>query len=143
MESSYGEGHFFDYTHVLGLAILGNILQAVVDDGDDESYHPGNVASGLDLTSSFWKRVTDHLLYDMKVATQRPNEAALSAKCIRLLNDVVRNGQMEHRQYKTLSPSKSCLAHAIQFGQQRHVSLQKECEDLMAMEIDDSPIHAH
>ena len=119
----YSQGSYFGAMHLLALRTLANSLESISYQKENKS-----ALAPLDLSSPFWRTVTTALVYDLEVASHRPIEATLSAKCLRLL--------------KSLEPkvlSITCgrthllpfLENAHQFGKDHHLGLERESKRLM------------
>ena len=139
MESSYGA--YFEQLHNMGLKILGHALQLAA-----EEQTRGRVgASTLDLGSDFWILVAQDLFYNVERAVQRPHEACMAAKCVRLLSTLkgqdddnrLSNENVRHTSHPTGSVSfHSCLAQAHEYGKRCHLSLEMESQKLLDMDVD-------
>ena len=139
MESAYGD--YFEQLHNMGLNILSHALQLAV-----EGQMGGRVAaSTFDLGSDFWVLVAEDLFYNVERAVQRPHEACMAAKCVRLLSTL--KGQCDDSNLPTENarhtshPSRpvafhSCLTQAHNYGKRCHLSLEMESQKLLAMDVD-------
>ncbi|CAB9508299.1 expressed unknown protein [Seminavis robusta] len=130
----YSQAHY-DGFHSLGLAILSNALQMV------ESNE--NVA--IDVTDRFWELVTEDLMWNVERAVQKPNEGAVSAKCIRHLKCLgCGHGNGMDLAVAMTRPRgfRACLAEANRFGAMHHWMLEQESQKLLAMDIDTN-LRAH
>lgn len=119
--------------HGIALAIVTNALQLVL-----EGKTAGNKQPALNANSEFWAAVAQDLFHNVERAVTMPHEAAKSAKSIRLLHD------LKTTQMPTIQPAelRSCLTQAHRYGQRYHLSLEKESQKLLAMDID-SCLRAH
>jgi hypothetical protein len=115
--------------HNLGLAILSNALDRV-EIGRNGSENMDTISTHL--TNTFWQLVTEDLLYNVQKAVQTPNEAAVSAKCIRCLKSLSTNGS------EMIGPAmvgsrgfRACLAQAHRFGARHHWMLEQESQKLL------------
>lgn len=113
--------------HGIALAIVANALQLVL-----EGKTAGNKQPALNTNSGFWAVVAQDLFHNVESAVTMPHEAAKSAKCIRLLHDLQTTQMPKIRQ----ADLRSCLTQAHQYGQRYHLSLEKESQKLLAMDID-------
>ena len=137
------QGPWHIYARILGLKILRNALQEVSDAPGTTS----DVVNSIDFSSYFLKRATESFIWNIESAAQRPNEAALSANCIRLLNEMTRKNNIGPLM-AMLVPPKTCLDEAAAFGRAFHLCLETEAMHLMAaMDIEDNypqrPIDAY
>jgi hypothetical protein len=122
------EDEAFDYDespnnaamHNLALRALGNALKLIAGlDGID--------SKDVDLSSDFWNTILCAILYNIKEAIQLPQEAALSAKCIALLE------QIGHEEVScwiedNLLPA---LIQAHKFGEAHNLELEQESGSLL------------
>jgi len=138
----YIQGDYLESIHIIGLAILSNALQLVLGD-DQECYlerRQDEVAQCLiDGAQGFYKLVADDLVFNLQTATHRPNEGAISAKCIRLLSvlkDKVHTKGIMFSSVTAPNELQFCLKQAYQYGQRCHLSLETEAQQLLAMDID-------
>lgn len=119
----------YEYTkdHNMGLAVLASALQMVAQDTDA----PGD----MDFAGAFWEPVIGDLYYNVQRAVEKPNEAAISARCIRLIGAVKKTSTTTSELILS-SPSKaaglrSCLTQAHRHGQRFHLLLEKESQKLL------------
>jgi len=113
------EDTYDDAMHNLALRALSNALEGIVNMPDDCQKH-------IDLSSYFWIKVSDSLVYNLTEATHRPQEAALSAKCINLLEQIAPDAVdlFDSR----LTPY---LLKAQAFGKAHHLLLERESHKLL------------
>lgn len=116
----YGEGHNIAAMHNLALRALGNALEVIARVGDVDS-------EVLDLSSDFWKTIFDAIKYNIQEAVRRPQEAALSAKCIALIEQI---GHEDVSRWieDNLLPA---LPQAYKFGKAHCLELEQESGSLL------------
>ena len=113
----YAKGEFFGGNHMFALHSLSNALESCA-----RCQRPLR----MDANQEFWVAVVNALIYNLKVAAGRPLEAALSAKCIRLVQSM-EPGAMTS--FKTeLLPH---LESAYHYGRSHNLWLQQESEQLI------------
>ena len=130
-------GAYFEQLHNMGLKILCHALQLAVEDPQ----YPTGATSTFDLASDFWSLVTRDLFHNVERAVQRPHEASMSAKCMRLLSTLKGQVHATLPSEVDLGPSRpvafhSCLTQAHQYGKRCHLSLETESQKLLAMDVD-------
>lgn len=110
--------------HVLALTALVNCLELM--DVHEQDYLT-NESIKLQLWSPFWCRVLEVLVYNLHESSSQPLEAALSAKCIRILES------LEPERISTFIGTvvAPLLKPAHEFGKAHHWSLEKESQDLV------------
>ena len=120
----YAQGEFFGMTHLMALRILSQALESVAWQKEKLSIS----LPSFNLTTLFWKTVEDSLIYNLEMAHCRPLEAALSAKCIRLIQTL--EPQSLDLPWKKASLLPSVLS-ALQYGRAHHLWLEKESKYLI------------
>ena len=120
----YAQGRVFGTLHLLGLRIISQALESVAW----QKKKSPMLLPHLDFTSLFWKIVEEALLYNLNIAEQRPLEAALSAKCIRLIQSLEPKVLGVPCSKTALLPS---LFNAHQFGRTHHRWLEHESRYLI------------
>lgn len=118
--AEFTEAHMFTVMHSLALEALANALQVVTVDQKDSEKR-------INLDSEFWRTISKALLYNLVDAVARPQEAALSAKCLAQLGDVVPGAT--HRLVK--DQALPYLVRAHKFGEAHHLSLERESQRLI------------
>lgn len=120
----YAKGSLFGVMHYRSLGVLAKALEVLVANKDESSLK----TEELDLRTSFWKTIVEALVYNVEVAYERPQEAAMSVKCIRLMMALApclqRTALVEDR----LVP---CLFQANEYGKVHHLILERESTNLM------------
>jgi hypothetical protein len=109
----------------LALHVLANALMVV----------EGNAIS---LDCSLWQIVMDCLLFGLDDATQRPHEAALSAKCIRRLLPATQRAvaaasqqQLQMQGMTNVAGLHATAQKALQYGKSHHKALEQEAGHLL------------
>jgi hypothetical protein len=120
----YSQGCQFGAIHLLALKVLANSLEVIACHEED---YLSNETTMLNLPCLFWSDILNALAYNLKMPSYRPQEAALSAKCIRLL--------------KSLEPDSIwCILDetittwavaAYEFGRAHHLALERESLELL------------
>ena len=113
----YAKGEYFGANHVLALQSLSNALESC-----SRCLKPLR----LDANKPFWENVVKALIYNLEVAAGRPLEAALSAKCIRLIQSSEPGAMASFK--SQLLPH---LESAYHYGRSHHLLLQQESEQLI------------
>jgi hypothetical protein len=110
--------------HVLALTALVNCLESV--DAHERDYLT-NDASKLKVETPFWAQVLQVLVYDLHEFSHQPLEAALSAKCLRILEN------LEPERFTPFIGTSVAplLKTAHEFGKAHHLSLEKESKELV------------
>lgn len=121
----FAERQHFSVMHSLALQALSNALEAVVKVHDGTG---GNNKKHVDLSSEFWQEVLSALAHDLTDAIARAQDAALAAKCLSALEDLVPGGAVRLLVEDGLVPYLS-VAHS--FGAAHHLTLKQELEHLM------------
>ncbi len=111
--------------HVLALTALVNCLESI--DTQEQDYL-ANEATKLQLSTPFWTRVLEVLVYNLYEPSKRPFEAALSAKSLRILENL-RPEKVSPIIDSFVAP---ILKSAHEFGKARHLLLEVESEDLVS-----------
>ena len=119
-------------THVLALTVLVNCLELI--EAHEHDYLTNEITK-LQLWTPFWCRVLDILVYNLHESSSQPLEAALSTKCIRILE----NFEPERLSPFIGSVVAPLLKPAHEFGKAHHRSLEKESEDLVLRYCSDEP----
>lgn len=120
----FSQGSEFGDTHLLALKVLTNCLQVIACHEQD---YLSNEITSLDLASPFWREIMDALVLNLHESSHRPQEAALSAKCMRIL-ECLEPGILTPFLESVVAP---LLVHAHEFGKAHHLFLEKESEELM------------
>jgi len=118
---NYAKGRYFGALHSVALRALGNALSVLADNHDKQDL-------SLDFGSYYWKNIVESLVYNVEVAKDRPQEAALSVRCISLLVTLSPTFQRAAIVEDRLVP---CLVQANQFGKAHHLILENESRNLM------------
>ena len=113
----YAKGEYFGANHVFALHSLSNAL---------ESCSRCQKPLRVDANKNFWESVVKALVYNLEVAAGRPLEAALSAKCIRLVQSMEPGAVTSFK--SQLLPH---LESAYHYGRSHHLWLQQESEQLI------------
>ena len=113
----------------MGLAILSNALD-LVESGRSVADNGENIV--IDMTGIFWELVTEDLLHNVQKALEKPNEGAVSAKCIRCLTSLS-NKIPDMLVPASLGPRglRACLSQARRFGARHHWMLEQESQKLL------------
>jgi hypothetical protein len=120
MSFNYDESHNVAAMHNLALRALRNALQLIVGlDGVD--------SEDIDLSSDFWKTILGSISHNIKEAIRLPQEAALSAKCIPLLEQIACEDASRWIENNLLP----ALIQAYKFGQAHNLELEQECGSLL------------
>jgi hypothetical protein len=114
------ENHNVAAMHNLALRALGNALKLIA--GLD-----GINSEDIDLSSAFWKTILGSILYNIKEAIRLPQEAALSAKCIALLEQIAHE-DVSCWIENNLLPA---LIEAYKFGKAHNLELEQESGSLL------------
>lgn len=118
--NNYEESHNVAAMHNLALRALGNALKLIAGlDGID--------SEDIDLKSEFWKTILGAILYNIKEAIRLPQEAALSAKCVALLEQIAHEDVSRWIEINLL-PS---LYQAFKFGKAHNLELEQESGNLL------------
>ena len=135
---------YFAQWHNMALAILGQVLQLVVDQQQDPSVAP-NTFRQESTSRDFWQLVTQDIVYNIERAAERPHEGSMSARCLRLLS-LLKDHQPVQQSLLNVGQNivsarspvafQNCLTQAHRYGQQYHLSLEEESQKLMEMDID-------
>ena len=119
---NYEQGSFFGSMHFLALKIVSQSLELV-------QQQP--IKASIDLSASFWHTVLQALYYNLKVASNRPLEASISIRCLRLLQTVEPTMGLESAELANQRGLYECLLSARQYGRKHSRSLEQETEALM------------
>jgi hypothetical protein len=123
VESSleFAECHQYSVMHNLALQALANALQVFVNLKEEATLE-------LDESSRFWRDISSALAFDLTDAHSRPQDAALAAKCIALLEDL--NPESCGRMFveDQMLPS---LLEANEYGKVHHLALERESQKLI------------
>ena len=120
----YAQGEFFGMTHLMALRVLSQALESVVWQKEKSTI----TLEHSNFNSLFWKMVEDSLMYNLEVANCRPLEAALSAKCIRLIQSLEPQSRNFPWKKTNLLPS---LLSAHRYGRAHHLWLEQESKYLI------------
>lgn len=112
--------HMFGAMHLLTLKLVSHSLATVAQEQHD--------SFSIDSSSSFWKTLVAVSCRNIQLAKERPLEASLSIRSLRLLHAIEPSALSSLQQQRNLSES---LQSAHEYGRQHHQSLQKETELLM------------
>jgi hypothetical protein len=118
----YVEGHNFMTMHNIALRVLANSLEEAV-----ELEGLSSILEAVDWSDAFWETIFAALEYDMKEAIRWPQEAATSAKCLRLIEHLGPEA-LSHAMEDRLLPT---LLQAYRFGEAHHFELQQEARGLL------------
>jgi hypothetical protein len=133
-ELEYEQGHDFAILHNLALHILVNALEVASSQSQDNNNNVGAIMN-VDLTSDFWFTVTKALVYNIRVAVHRPDEASISARCLSLLQDIAPTPSSSHDLLTMLMMHDPCLPkmlfHAKDYGRAHHLRLEQESRHLL------------
>lgn len=110
---------------LLALKVLSSCLEIIVE--KEQDYLCNEAVTMLDLSSNFWSTILSYLLYQMDNCAQRQHEAALSAKCFRIL-ELLQPGLMI---LATDSMVVSKAIKAYKCGRKQHLFLEQESEKLL------------
>jgi Leu/Phe-tRNA-protein transferase len=117
---NYEESHNNAAMHNLALRALGNALKLIAGlDGTD--------SEAIDLSSAFWDTILCSILYNIKEAIRLPQEAALSTKCIALLEQIAHE-DVSCWIKNNLLPA---LIEAYKFGKAHNLELEQESGSLL------------
>jgi Leu/Phe-tRNA-protein transferase len=117
---NYEESHNIAAMHNLALRVLGNALKLIAGlDGID--------LEAIDLSSDFWNTVLYSILYNIKEAIRLPQEAALSTKCIALLEQIAHEDVSRWIENNLLP----ALIQAYKFGKAHNLELEQESGSLL------------
>jgi hypothetical protein len=117
---NFEESHNVAAMHNLALRALGNALKLIA--GLD-----GIASEDIDLSSDFWKTILGSILYNIKEAIRLPQEAALSAKCINLLEQISHEDVSRWIENNLLP----ALLQAYKFGKAHNLELEQESGSLL------------
>lgn len=118
--TEYAEAHQFTVMHSLALETLTNAIGVLV--GDEVS------SQKIDLATQFWLDVTHALVNNLVQAIERPQDAAMSAKCLVLLDDMVPHATDILVRDRMLP----FVVRAHKFGEAHHLSLERETQLLLS-----------
>jgi hypothetical protein len=133
--------------HMIALRILSNSLEWVATTPRHHQEEQGSSScSVVDLSSSsgspFWQRVWQSISYNLRLASQRPQEAILSIRCLRFLMllqttralflEEEEGSQKQKNCWWTDECLTECLLNANRYGKQYNVSLEHETRKLLA-----------
>mmetsp|Transcript_3658 Transcript_3658/g.9161 ORF Transcript_3658/g.9161 Transcript_3658/m.9161 type:complete len:432 (-) Transcript_3658:39-1334(-) len=125
-EHEYAEGHYFGVMHNIALRVLSASLTAA---------RPNEMPPNI-LRSSTWRTVLGALCYNISQAETRPQEAALSAHCLVLLDQLTHDNTnqqdvldmvMEDSHHEIVP----CLLAAQSFARRHNETLHRELSDLL------------
>jgi hypothetical protein len=131
--------------HMIALRILSNALEWVATTSRHQQHEHQEGCSSVDLSSSaspFWQRVWQSISYNLRLASQKPQEAILSIRCLRFLmllqpmNALLEEeGSQEEKQQGTSWWTDGCLTDwlldANRYGKQYNLSLEQETKKLL------------
>jgi hypothetical protein len=116
----YEESHNVAAMHNLALRALRNALKLIVGlDGID--------SEDIDLSSDFWTTILGSIAYNIEEAVRLPQEAALSAKCIALLEQIAHDDVSRWIENNLLP----ALIQAYKFGKAHNLELEQESGSLL------------
>ena len=118
-------------THVLALKVLSNCLNIIAAHEED---YLSNETPRLGLSCTFWRGIINSLVSNLKAAPRRPQAAALSAKCIRILESL-KPDPVTNFLDETFRPM---LVAAYEFGKAHHLLLEREVSCLLVFLDGDS-----
>ncbi|KAL7558209.1 hypothetical protein ACA910_016092 [Epithemia clementina (nom. ined.)] len=137
----FEEGHTCGVLHKLALQILADALTVVVRTTSTTRRHEQPLTYNrrrsdrkrcVVLTSTPWRTIIHALCYNVSTAASRPQEAALSAQCLLLLDDLSRDHDVVHtvllEQSLQIIP---CLLEAQTFGMKHNERLGREVCNLL------------
>jgi hypothetical protein len=117
---NYEESRNVAAMHNLALRALRNALKLIAGlDGID--------SEDIDLSSDFWKTILASISYNIKEAIRLPQEAALSAKCIALLEQIAHEDASRWIENNLLP----ALIQAYKFGKAHNLELEQESASLL------------
>jgi hypothetical protein len=134
--------------HMIALRIISNSLEWVATTPrhhQHEQQGSSSSSSSVDLSSSasspFWQRVWQSISYNLRLASQRPQEAILSIRCLRFLMllqttrallEEEGSRQQEQENWWTDRCLTDWLLDANRYGKQYNLSLEQETKKLLA-----------
>jgi len=126
LECCSSETDDFEQMHLrlLCLQVMSACLDIV---NEREQDYLCNDASMLDLTSSFWSQVISNLLWQLENHSTRQHDAALAARCLRIVESL----QPNFISRMTKSSIISTVKKAYHCGQQHHSILETESQLLL------------
>jgi hypothetical protein len=120
----FSQSYTVGNTHLLALKVLANCLDLIACHEQD---YLSNEATLIHLGSPFWHKILNVLVFNLRESSHRPQEAALSAKCIRILECL----EPEVLAQFIADIVVPLLKSAHEFGKAHHLSLEKESEELL------------
>jgi hypothetical protein len=110
---------------LLSLKVLSCALEIV--DEKEQDYLCNEATMMLDLSSNFWQHTLFYLLVRLEECEKRQHEAALAAKCFRILESLQPNALVP----LTHPALVGRVSKAYVIGKQHHLTLEREAERLL------------
>jgi hypothetical protein len=114
--------------HLVSLKVMWSCLARIIEVEQD---YLCNEARMLNLSSDFWMDVLDIFVLHLEDCSQRPQEAALSAGCLRKLETLQPFLLTPPRRVWTMQTVMPPLRAAREFGVRHHLLLEQEARDLI------------
>lgn len=134
----YAQGSYFGGMHILALKVVSHALETKVL--VERKTAAGLPSNGIDVESTsitlftpFWNHALQAMIYNTHFSHLRPLEAALSIRCLRLLNALVPEAWNRHGSINPIGhrPFDDMLLDARSYGRRYHLGLEQETQALL------------
>jgi hypothetical protein len=112
------------HLRLLCVQILSTSLDIIIEKEQDYLCNEANL---LDLGSKFWSRIVSFFLFQLDDCARSQHEAALAAKCLRILESLHPGLLIPATKYKVVS--KAIKAYTV--GRNHHLLLEQEADKLL------------